>query len=99
MPTIALLLTLNFLIGCSITMRPNTPNLLGSSFAQDVTVIFRRRGGDDLEQSHALWATSVRSSPDVIEMTFFPITALLDGVAGKEHLARAIGLYLECKAS
>lgn len=64
---------------------------------EDVTVIFRRRGGDDLEQSHTQWATSVRSSPDVIEMTFFPITALLEGVTGKEHLAHAIGLYLEYK--
>lgn len=64
---------------------------------QDVTVIFRRRGGDDLEQNHRQWARTVRSSPDVIEMTFFPITALLDGITGKEHLTRAIGLYLECK--
>lgn len=64
---------------------------------QDVTVIFRRRGGDDLEQNHTQWARTVRSSPDVIEMTFSPITALLDGISGKEHLSRAIGLYLECK--
>lgn len=64
---------------------------------QDVTVIFRRRGGDDLEQNHTRWARTVRSSPDVIEMTFFPIAALLEGVIGKEHLTRAIGLYLECK--
>ncbi|KAK8558272.1 hypothetical protein V6N13_038745 [Hibiscus sabdariffa] len=65
----------------------------------DVTIIFRRRGGDDLEQNHARWAKTVRSSPDVIEMTFYPITALLDGVAGKEHLARAISLYLECNTT
>ncbi|XVE84347.1 hypothetical protein DITRI_Ditri17bG0005400 [Diplodiscus trichospermus] len=64
---------------------------------EDVTVIFRRRGGDDLEQNHTQWAKTVRSSPDVIEMTFYPITALLDGVAGKEHLTRAIDLYLEYK--
>ncbi|XP_023517935.1 MACPF domain-containing protein CAD1-like [Cucurbita pepo subsp. pepo] len=64
---------------------------------EDVTVIFRRRGGDDLEQNHVKWAKTVRSSPDVIEMTFYPITALLDGVAGKEHLTRAIRLYLEYK--
>ncbi|XP_041024202.1 MACPF domain-containing protein CAD1-like [Juglans microcarpa x Juglans regia] len=64
---------------------------------EDVTVIFRRRGGDDLEQNHTRWARTVRSSPDVIEMSFSPITALLDGVAGKEHLTRAIGLYLEYK--
>ncbi|OMO94541.1 hypothetical protein CCACVL1_05933 [Corchorus capsularis] len=64
---------------------------------KDVTVIFRRRGGDDLEQNHSQWAQTVRSSPDVIEMTFYPITALLDGVAGKEYLTRAISLYLEYK--
>ncbi|XWS13057.1 hypothetical protein CRYUN_Cryun36dG0004700 [Craigia yunnanensis] len=64
---------------------------------EDVTVIFRRRGGDDLEQNHTQWAKTVRSSPDVIEMTFYPITALLDGVVGKEHLTRAIRLYLEYK--
>lgn len=64
---------------------------------QDVTVIFRRRGGDDLEQSHVHWAKTVKSSPDVIEMSFYPITMLLEGVKGKEHLSRAISLYLECK--
>lgn len=63
---------------------------------QDVTVIFRRRGGDDLEQSHTQWAKTVRSSPDVIEMSFYPITLLLEGIKGKEHLERAISLYLEC---
>lgn len=72
----------------------SAPYLTGK---EDVTVIFRRRGGDDLEQNHVRWARTVRSSPDVIEMTFYPITALLDGVAGKEHLTRAILLYLEYK--
>ncbi|XP_044473987.1 MACPF domain-containing protein CAD1-like [Mangifera indica] len=72
----------------------SAPYLIGK---EDVTVIFRRRGGDDLEQSHTQWAKTVNSSPDVIQMTFFPITALLDGVVGKEHLTRAIGLYLEYK--
>ncbi|CAK9319803.1 unnamed protein product [Citrullus colocynthis] len=72
----------------------SAPYLTGK---EDVTVIFRRRGGDDLEQNHVRWARTVRSSPDVIEMTFCPITALLDGVAGKEHLTRAILLYLEYK--
>ncbi|XP_050212545.1 MACPF domain-containing protein CAD1-like [Mercurialis annua] len=64
---------------------------------EDVTVIFRRRGGDDLEQHHTRWARTVRSSPDVIEMTFVPITDLLNGTPGKDHLTRAIGLYLEYK--
>ncbi|KAK4802539.1 hypothetical protein SAY86_000742 [Trapa natans] len=64
---------------------------------EDVTVIFRRRGGDDLEQSHDRWAFTVQSSPDIIDMSFVPITSLLDGITGKEHLARAINLYLEYK--
>lgn len=64
---------------------------------QDVTVIFRRRGGDDLVQNLYQWATSVSSSPDVINMTFLPIISLLNGLPGAKHLARAIGLYLERK--
>lgn len=64
---------------------------------QDVTVIFRRRGGDDLEQSQAKWADTVKLAPDVINMTFTPIVSLLQGVPGLKHLARAIDLYLECK--
>lgn len=66
---------------------------------QDVTVIFRRRGGDDLEQSHAKWAETVKLAPDVINMTFTPIVSLLEDVPGIKHLARAIELYLECKIS
>ncbi|XVF27424.1 hypothetical protein REPUB_Repub14bG0105600 [Reevesia pubescens] len=64
---------------------------------KDVTVIFRRRGGDDLEQSHARWADTVKSAPDVINMTFTPIVSLLEGVPDIKHLARAIELYLEYK--
>ncbi|KAH6757162.1 MAC/Perforin domain-containing protein [Perilla frutescens var. hirtella] len=77
--------------------QPASAPYLSGSGKEDVTVIFRRRGGDDLERSHIQWAKTVRSSPDVIEMSFFPITELLDGVRGREHLARAIDLYLEYK--
>ncbi|CAK9152652.1 unnamed protein product [Ilex paraguariensis] len=64
---------------------------------KDVTVIFRRRGGDDLEQSHAKWADTVQTAPDVINMTFTPIVSLLEGVPGIKNLTRAIELYLEYK--
>ncbi|XP_057462940.1 MACPF domain-containing protein CAD1-like isoform X1 [Actinidia eriantha] len=64
---------------------------------KDVTVIFRRRGGDDLEQSHGKWAETVQTAPDVINMTFTPIVSLLEGVPGIKYLARAIDLYLEYK--
>ncbi|XP_048235973.1 MACPF domain-containing protein CAD1 isoform X2 [Ricinus communis] len=72
----------------------SAPYLTGK---EDVTVIFRRTGGDDLEQNYTRWARTVKASPDVIEMTFSPITDLLNGTPGKEHLTRAIGLYLEYK--
>ncbi|KAJ8761917.1 hypothetical protein K2173_006519 [Erythroxylum novogranatense] len=64
---------------------------------KDVTVIFRRRGGDDLEQSHSKWANNIQMAPDVINMTFTPIVSLLEGAPGIKHLARAIELYLEYK--
>ncbi|GMH26844.1 hypothetical protein Nepgr_028687 [Nepenthes gracilis] len=64
---------------------------------KDVTVIFRRRGGDDIEQSPAKWAATVQTAPDVINMTFTPITSLLEGVPGSKHLAHAVELYLEYK--
>ncbi|XP_009758720.1 MACPF domain-containing protein CAD1 [Nicotiana sylvestris] len=64
---------------------------------KDVTVIFRRRGGDDLEQSHEKWARTVETSPDVINMTFTPIVSLLEEVPGIKYLSRAIELYLEYK--
>ncbi|KAK6943374.1 Membrane attack complex component/perforin (MACPF) domain [Dillenia turbinata] len=72
----------------------SAPYLTGK---EDVTVIFRRRGGDDLVQGHTQWARTVRSAPDVIEMGFVPITDLLEGITGNEHLTRAINLYLEYK--
>lgn len=64
---------------------------------EDVTVIFRRRGGNDLVQSHIQWISTVKDSPDVIGMSFLPIVDLLDGVPSKDHLSRAINLYLKYK--
>ncbi|WJX22506.1 cinnamoyl-Coa reductase [Trifolium repens] len=64
---------------------------------KDVTVIFRRRGGDDLEQSHTKWVETVKLAPDIINMKFTPIVSLLEDVHGVKLLARAIELYLEYK--
>jgi hypothetical protein len=64
---------------------------------QDITVIFRRRGGCDLVQSFSDWKGTVASAPDVIGMTFLSIVSLVDDVPGKKHLARAVELYLTCK--
>lgn len=64
---------------------------------KDVTVIFRRRGGDDLEQSHIKWVETVKLAPDIISMKFTPIVSLLEGVHGVKLLERAIDLYLQYK--
>ncbi|XP_020681215.1 MACPF domain-containing protein CAD1 [Dendrobium catenatum] len=76
---------------------PQPPTAPYLSAKEDVTIIFRRRGGDDLIQSHSQWKNTVRHAPDIIEMTFMPIAFLLDGIPGKDHLIRAIALYLEYK--
>ncbi|KAH0465244.1 hypothetical protein IEQ34_005347 [Dendrobium chrysotoxum] len=65
---------------------PQPPTAPYLSAKEDVTIIFRRRGGDDLIQSHSQWQNTVRHAPDIIEMTFMPIAFLLDGIPGKDHL-------------
>ncbi|XP_010325753.1 MACPF domain-containing protein CAD1-like isoform X1 [Solanum lycopersicum] len=77
--------------------QPTSAPYIPGNGKEDVTVSCRRRGGDDLEQSHTQWAHTIRSSPDVIEMSFVPIILLLEGVKGRDYLARAISLYLEYK--
>jgi len=64
---------------------------------KDVTIIFRRRGGDDLVQSHKEWKDTVHLAPDVTNMLFLPVVSLLEALPGKDHLKRAIDLYLEYK--
>ncbi|KAJ0986454.1 hypothetical protein J5N97_004810 [Dioscorea zingiberensis] len=78
-------------------MNPQPFSVPYLSGKEDVTVIFRRRGGDDLVQNHMEWASTVPSSPDVINMTFLPIVSLLEGMPGIKYLARAVDLYLEYK--
>ncbi|XP_009416434.2 MACPF domain-containing protein CAD1 [Musa acuminata AAA Group] len=64
---------------------------------KDVTVIFRRRGGDDLVQNHADWVHTILSAPDIINITFLPVVSLLNGLPGIQNLSRAVDLYLEYK--
>ena len=60
--------------------------------------IFKRRGGkDNKDLSHNEWLNTVQSEPDVISMSFLPITSLLIGVLGSGFLNHAINLYLRCK--
>ncbi|KAL8168372.1 hypothetical protein V2J09_009871 [Rumex salicifolius] len=65
---------------------------------EDVTSVFKRRGGNNNRNlSHHDWLQTVHSEPDVISMSFIPITSLLNGVAGSGFLSHAINLYLRYK--
>ncbi|KAB2051252.1 hypothetical protein ES319_A12G043900v1 [Gossypium barbadense] len=75
----------------------NSPS---SSYAhkEDILSIYKRRGGSDNRNlSHNDWLQTVQSEPDVISMSFIPITSLLNGVPGSGFLSHAINLYLRYK--
>lgn len=68
------------------------------STLKEVTTICKRRGGNDnWKLPHHEWLQTVQSEPDVISMSFIPITSLLNGVPGSGFLSHAINLYLRCK--
>ncbi|XP_047315058.1 MACPF domain-containing protein At4g24290 isoform X2 [Impatiens glandulifera] len=65
---------------------------------EDIVSICKRRGGNDNRNpKHSTWLHSVQSEPDVISMSFIPITSLLNGVPGSGFLSHAINLYLRYK--
>ncbi|KAF1895292.1 hypothetical protein Lal_00043938 [Lupinus albus] len=68
------------------------------SHKEDIVSIFKRRGGSDNKSiSHNDWLQTVQLEPDVISMSFIPITSLLNGVPGSGFLSHAINLYLRYK--
>lgn len=68
------------------------------SYKEDLVSICKRRGGnDDRNLKHNEWLHSVQLEPDVITMSFIPITSLLNGVPGSGYLSHAINLYLRYK--
>ncbi|XP_074590787.1 MACPF domain-containing protein At4g24290-like isoform X2 [Curcuma longa] len=65
---------------------------------EDIVEIPKRRGGRDAKDlSHIEWLNTVHSEPDVISMSFLPITSLLNGVPGSGFLQHAFNLYLRYK--
>ncbi|PWZ04454.1 MACPF domain-containing protein [Zea mays] len=66
---------------------------------EDLVMVVKRRGGKewDKDMPHSEWINTVQSEPDVISMSFLPITSLLSGVPGCGFLNHAINLYLRCK--
>ncbi|XP_042503226.1 MACPF domain-containing protein NSL1 isoform X2 [Macadamia integrifolia] len=63
----------------------------------DIVSIHVRRGGIDNGQSHNEWISTISQSPNVISMSFVPITSLLSGVRGSGFLSHAVNLYLRYK--
>ena len=65
---------------------------------QDIVTIYKRRGGSDrINLPHHEWLQTVQLEPDVISVSFIPITSLLNGVPGSGFLSHAINLYLRCE--
>ncbi|CAN4108178.1 unnamed protein product [Withania somnifera] len=75
------------------------PNISGSyAHKEDTVCISKRRGGSDNRGlMHNQWLQSVDREPDVISMSFIPITSLLNGISGSGFLSHAINLYLRYK--
>lgn len=66
-------------------------------FVQDIISISVRRGGIDACQPFNQWLSTISQSPNVISMSFVPITSLLNSVPGNGFLSHAVNLYLRCK--
>ncbi|KAK9292290.1 hypothetical protein L1049_020254 [Liquidambar formosana] len=68
------------------------------SHKEEITFICKRRGGSTNKNlTHYEWCHTVQSEPDVISMSFIPITSLLSGIHGSGFLSHAINLYLRYK--
>ncbi|KAL3596449.1 hypothetical protein D5086_008086 [Populus alba] len=48
-------------------------------------------------ESHNQWLSTISQSPNVISMSFVPITSLLSGIRGNGFLSHAVNLYLRYK--
>ncbi|XVE48551.1 hypothetical protein DITRI_Ditri01bG0010700 [Diplodiscus trichospermus] len=65
---------------------------------EDTSIIHKRRGGrEEMNLSHAEWLHTLEVQPDVVSMSFIPITSFLTEVSGSGFLTHAINLYLQYK--
>ncbi|XP_021726501.1 MACPF domain-containing protein NSL1-like isoform X1 [Chenopodium quinoa] len=72
------------------------PSVTSHSKNEDLLSIAVRRGGVDIG-NHKQWVSTIAESPNVISMSFVPITSLLSGVQGCGFLSHAVNLYLRYK--
>ncbi|CAN1288403.1 MACPF domain-containing protein At4g24290, partial [Linum perenne] len=63
----------------------------------DTKFIHKRIGGLDKTLPHSEWCHTVQFEPEVISMSFVPITSLLSGIDGSGFLTHAINLYIRYK--
>ncbi|KAJ7945162.1 MACPF domain-containing protein [Quillaja saponaria] len=64
----------------------------------DIKFMCKRKGGSWKKSlSHSDWCQTVQLQPDVISMSFVPVTSLLSGINGSGFLTHAINLYLRYK--
>ncbi|KAF8413836.1 hypothetical protein HHK36_001830 [Tetracentron sinense] len=71
--------------------------LVSHSKKDEIVSVLVRRGGIDNGQSHNQWLSTISQSPNVVSMSFLPITSLLSGVRGGGFLSHAVNLYLRYK--
>ncbi|KAH7685800.1 Membrane attack complex component/perforin (MACPF) domain-containing protein [Dioscorea alata] len=72
-------------------------SVVSHSKSDDIVTIHVRRGGINTNQSHKQWLPTISQTPNVISMSFVPITSLLNGVRGSGFLSHAVNLYLRYK--
>ncbi|KAK7400610.1 hypothetical protein VNO78_11824 [Psophocarpus tetragonolobus] len=73
------------------------PVVKSHSKNNDIVSISVRRGGIDNGQSFNQWLSTISQSPNVISLSFVPITSLLNSVPGNGFLSHAMNLYLRYK--
>ncbi|XP_022884417.1 MACPF domain-containing protein At4g24290-like [Olea europaea var. sylvestris] len=79
-----------------LTFDSSTPSF--HSNQEDITFFWRRRGGSSSKNMpHDKWCQTVQLEPEVISMSFIPISSLLSGIDGSGFLGHAINLYLRYK--
>ncbi|KAJ0971779.1 hypothetical protein J5N97_019738 [Dioscorea zingiberensis] len=72
-------------------------SIVTHSKSDDIVSIHVRRGGINTNQSHKQWLSTISQAPNVISMSFVPITSLLNNVRGSGFLSHAVNLYLRYK--
>ncbi|XP_054778026.1 MACPF domain-containing protein NSL1-like isoform X2 [Prosopis cineraria] len=73
------------------------PIVKSHSKNDDIVSISVRRGGIDTGQSYNQWLSTISQSPNVISMSFVPLTMLLNSSPGNGFLSHAVNLYLRYK--